>query len=231
MKKTLSVITIASSLAGSLLSSQAYAKIEGSYLGVDVLRSSTKAKGTSSLENDNMNSNEPYYNQGNARDSDRGVGVNYKYAFNFNDFFVAPGISYDFLNNSMKANHASAINNYFSQAVKLKSALSLRTNFGYDINDQFAFYIPVGISRFDYDIKTTDVTSTKMVRTNKSNQEFAAFIGVGFSYQPIKNWAVNLEYNKYQNLKLTSSTATIDGGHIIVKTNVDMLKLGVSYKF
>lgn len=231
MKKTLSVITIASSLAGSFLSSQAYAKTEGSYLGVDVLRSSTKAKGTSSLENDNMNANEAYYNHLNVRDSERGVGVNYKYAFNFNDFFVAPGISYDFLNNSMKASHASASDNYFSQAVKLKSALSLRTNFGYDINDQFAFYVPVGISRFDYDIKTTDVTITQMVKTSRSNHESAAFIGLGFSYQPIKNWSVNLEYNKYQNLKLTSSTATIDGGHIIVKTNVDILKLGVSYKF
>lgn len=227
MKKTLSLIAIAS----SLLTSQAYAKTEGNYFGVDVLRSTTKAKSYSSLANDNTNGNEIYYDHSNRRDSHRGVGLNYKYAFNFNNFFVAPGISYDFLNNNMKAGYASSSTSYFSQTVKLNSAFSLRANLGYDINDQFAFYVPVGISQFNYEIKTTDANSTTTLNSKRSSNKSAAFIGLGFSYQPIKNWVVNLEYNKYQSLKLTSATATIDGGQIISKTNISMMKLGLAYRF
>ncbi len=226
MKKTLSLIAI----AGSLLATSAYAKTEGNYFGIDVLRSTAQVKSTSTLASDNVGSAAPYYNH-NKKDSAYGFGLNYKYAFNFNKFFVAPGISYDFLNNDVKSNHITASNNYFSQNVKLKSAVSLRANLGYDINDQFAVYVPVGISQFQYDINTTDVSAGSSVSQKKSSNKSAAFIGFGFSYEPVKNWVMNLEYNKYQNLKLTSGTATVDGGQISAKTNVSMVKLGLAYRF
>lgn len=226
MKKALSLITI----AGSLLASNAYAKTEGNYLGIDVLRSTAKVKSTSTLASDNVGSSEPYYNF-NKKDSAYGVGLNYRYAFNFNNFFVAPGVSYEFLNNDVKSGYGSSSTNFFSQSVKLKSSVSLRANLGYDINDQFAVYVPVGISQFYYDIKTSDNGGGSSVNGKKSNSKSAAFIGFGFSYEPVKNWVMNLEYNKYQNLKLTSGTATIDGGQISAKTNVDMVKLGLAYRF
>lgn len=226
MKKTLSLIAI----AASLLTSQAYAKTEGNYVGIDVLRSTAKVKSTSTLASDNVGSSEPYYNH-NKKDSAYGLGLNYKYAFNFNNFFVAPGVSYEFLNNDVKSGYGSSSSNFFSQSVKLKSSVSLRANLGYDINDQFAVYVPVGISQFYYDIKTSDVGGGNSVNAKKSDSKSAAFIGFGFSYEPVKNWVMNLEYNKYQNLKLKSGTATIDGGQISAKTNVDVVKLGLAYRF
>jgi opacity protein-like surface antigen len=226
MKKTLSLIAI----AGSLLTSQAYAKTEGNYVGIDVLRSTAKVKSTSTLASDNVGSSESYYNHS-KKDSAYGFGLDYKYSFNFNNFFVAPGVSYEFLNNDVKAGYGSSSTNFFSQSVKLKSSVSLRANLGYDINDQFAFYVPVGISQFSYDMQTTDVSGGSTVNSKKSNHKSAAFIGFGFSYEPVKNWVVNLEYNKYQNLKLTSGTATVDGGQISAKTNVDVMKLGLAYRF
>ncbi|MBM5782828.1 MAG: porin family protein [Pelagibacterales bacterium] len=226
MKKTLSLIAI----AGSLLSTSSYAKTEGNYVGIDVLRSTAKVKSTSTLASDNSGSAEPYYNHS-KKDSAYGVGLNYRYAFNFNNFFVAPGISYEFLNNEIKSGFASTSDNYFSQKTNLKSSLSLRANLGYDINDQFAVYVPVGISQFYYDIKTADSDGSSVVNAKKSNSKSAAFIGFGFSYEPVKNWVMNLEYNKYQNLKITSGTATIAGGQISAKTNVDVVKLGLAYRF
>ncbi len=227
MKKTLSLIAV----AGSLLASSAHAKTEGNYVGIDVLRSSAKVKSTSTLASDNSGSAEPYYNHS-KKDSAYGVGLNYRYAFNFNNFFVAPGISYEFLNNEIKSGFASTSDNYFWQKTNLKSSLSLRANLGYDINDQFAVYVPVGISQFYYDIKTGDADGfNPSVNAKKSSSKSAAFIGFGFSYEPVKNWVMNLEYNKYQNLKLTSGTATIAGGQISAKTNVDVVKLGLAYRF
>ncbi len=226
MKKTLSLIVI----AGSLLTTSAHAKTEGNYFGFDVLRSSAKVKNTSTLASDNVGSSEPYYNHG-KKDSTYGFGLNYKHAFNFNNFFVAPGISYEFLNNDLKSGYGRSSDNFFAQSVKLKSSVSLRTNFGYDISDQFAVYIPVGISQFYYDIKTTDVVGGNSINTKKSNSKSAAFIGFGFSYELVKNLVMNLEYNKYQNLKLTSEVATLEGGQISAKTNVDVVKIGLAYRF
>ena len=133
MKKTLSLIAI----VGSLFATSAYAKTEGNYVGIDVLRSTAKVKSTSTLASDNADGLGSFYNHKN-RDSAYGFGLNYKCAFNFNNFFVAPGISYEFLNNDVKSGFIDDSSNYFSQNIKLKNSVSFRTNVGYDINDQFA---------------------------------------------------------------------------------------------
>jgi opacity protein-like surface antigen len=226
MKKTLSLLVITI----SLLNSQAYAKTQGNYFGIDISRNTAKVKSTSSVASDNSFGNTLFYNH-NKKNSAYGFGLNYKYAFNFNNFFVAPGISYEFLNNQIKSSYGNSSNDFFSQNVKLKSAISLRANIGYDINDQFALYAPIGISQFSYDIRTLDVSGSDKISSKKSNHESVAFIGLGFSYEPFKNWLVNLEYNKYQNLKLTSGKATFNNGQIHAKTNVDLMKIGLAYRF
>jgi opacity protein-like surface antigen len=123
------------------------------------------------------------------------------------------------------------VNDPYEQTMKLNSQLTFQTNFGYDINDQFAAYIPVGVSLFSYELKTSDTYGSSAVTTKKSGSESALFFGVGFAYAPVKNWVVNLEYNKFQSFKVTSQTATLSGGQIVAQTNVDALKVGVSYKF
>lgn len=227
MKKTLSLIAI----VGSLLTTSAYAKTEGNYFGVDVLRSASKVKSASTLASDQIGDAAPYYAH-NKKDSSYGVGLNYKYAFNFNGFFIAPGASYTMLDNNVKAGYPGTSDDPYSQSMKLKSQLTFQTNFGYDINNQFSTYIPVGISSFSYTLNTSDNDGLGTIVTpRKSGRESAIFFGLGFSYEPIKNWVVNLEYNKFQNFKITSPTATTNGGQISTKTNVDMLKLGLAYRF
>ena len=227
MKKTLSLIVVLI----SLLSSQAYAKTEGNYVGIIASRNIVKIKNTSTLASDNEEGLNKFYNQSN-KNSKYGFGFNYKYAFNFNNFFVAPEVSYESLNNEINSGFFDESDNYFSQKLKLKNAITLKSNLGYDINDQLAFYVPVGISKFGYDIETTDVFGVHRKFTKKSNNQSAIFIGFGLSYEPVKNWILNLEYNKYQNFKLTSvEKATNDGGTINAKTNLDAIKLGLSYRF
>ena len=89
------------------------------------------------------------------------------------------------------------------------------------------FYVPVGISQFSYDIKTNDVGGSDVTNNRKTGNKSAAFIGFGFSYEPVKNWVMNLEYNKYQNFKINSGTATNNGGQIRAKINVDVVKIGL----
>lgn len=227
MKKTLSSIIIVI----SLFSSQAYAKTQGNYLGFNISRNTLKIKSASTLASFNTMDMSRFYSLSD-KNSKYGFGFNYKYAFNFNNFFVAPEIAFDLLNNEINSSIIRQYNSYFSQKIKLKNAISLKANLGYDFSDQLAFYIPLGISKIGYDIQTTDIAYTDNQVTKKSGYKSSAFIGFGFSFQPIKNWVVNLEYNKYQNFKITSdNNATLVGGKISAKINLDLMKLGISYRF
>ena len=227
MKKTLSSIIIVI----SLFSSQAYAKTEGNYLGFNISRNTQKIKSASTLASFNTMDMSRFYSLSD-KNSKYGFGFNYKYAFNFNNFFVAPEIAFDLLNNEINSSIIRQYNSYFSQKINLKNVISLKANLGYDFSDQLAFYIPLGISKIGYDIQTTDVVDINNKGTKKSGYKSSAFIGFGFSYQPIKNWVVNLEYNKYQNFKITSdNNATLVGGKISAKINLDLMKLGISYRF
>ncbi|MES2677165.1 MAG: outer membrane beta-barrel protein [Pseudomonadota bacterium] len=226
MKKTLPLIVIASSI---FLASQANAKTEGNYAGIDLIKNSVQVNSHSNLASDQENFSEFYTHKKN--DSGYGVGINYKYAFNFDNFFIAPGVSYNLLNNEAKTGFDDGFAPY-SQSMKLKSQLSFQTNFGYDITDQFSAYVPVGVSLFSYELNTSDNNgSGGVINNKKSGVESALFFGFGLAYEPIKNWVVNLEYNKFQSFEVTSATATVDGGKIVAKNNVDALKVGVSYKF
>ena len=227
MKKILSLIIIVI----SLFSSQAYAKTEGNYFGFNISRNTLKIKSTSTLASFNTMDMSRFYSLSD-KNSKYGFGFNYKYAFNFNNFFVAPEIAFDLLNNEINSSIIRQYNSYFSQKIKLKNVISLKANLGYDFSDQLAFYIPLGISKIGYDIQTTDIAFTYNQVTKKSGYKSSAFIGFGFSYQPVKNWVVNLEYNKYQNFKITSdNNATLVGGKISAKINLDLMKLGISYRF
>jgi hypothetical protein len=86
MKKLL----IISSLIASLTAASANAKTEGSYLGIDLLKTNTQVKGTGIGEDYGVG----WFNT-KAKDSSIGFGLNYKYAINMNNFFIAPGLFYE----------------------------------------------------------------------------------------------------------------------------------------
>ena len=225
MKKTLSLIAIVI----SLISFQAYAKTEGNYVGINLLRSNLKTD-SSSFSGVDKNS---FYNRKN-KISKNGIGLNYKYAFNFNNFFIAPEISYDSLNNETTSAsfYSKNIENFgsFMQNLRIKNAISLKSNFGYDFNDKFAFFIPLGVSRFGYEVESNDSSINSLKTSSKSANKSVIIGGLGLSYQKNKNWILNLEYNKYQNFKI-NSVANNNSGKTITKTNLDAIKLGLSYRF
>jgi len=221
-------ILIATALIGAFYSSLALAKTEGGVIGIDLIRSSAQVKSNSDSADD---AHLTQYYSHKKKDSGYSVGVNYKYAFNFNDFFIAPGLSYNLINNEVKAGYSRSSDDFYSQSVKLNNQISFQTNLGYDVSDKFAVYVPVGVSSFGYEIKTSDVSGSS-VTTKKTGRESSIFYGLGLSYQPAKNWAMNLEYNKFQDLKLTSANAaTISGGTIKANVGINIVKLGFAYRF
>ena len=71
MKKTLSLIAIVI----SLLSSQAYAKTEGNYVGIIASRNIVKIKNTSTLASDNEEGLNKFYNQSNKNRKSRSCSL------------------------------------------------------------------------------------------------------------------------------------------------------------
>ena len=216
------------------LNSNAFAKTEGSYLGIDVVRNSINVD-TSSNSPEEID--KLHYNH-KTTDNSYGVGLSYKHAFNFDNFFIAPAISYNLINSEAKSSFQEILPNSqksYLQKTKVESQVNLQANFGYDVTDNFAFYIPVGASLVRYQVDTDD----RYKRTNgsgysiskKLGRETVGFIGLGFSYQIAKNLVMNLEYNKFQEIEVKSPQATLNDSDINTKINLDSVKLGLAYKF
>lgn len=75
--------------------------------------------------------------------------MSYKYAFsNFDNFFIAPGVSYAFVNNDVKAGYSTSSSDAYSQVVTLDNQLNFQANFGYDACDQFAVYVCRSVFQF-----------------------------------------------------------------------------------
>ncbi len=205
LKQTLYLVTLAMSVFSG---SKALAKTQGSYAGVDLLRTKAEHKyKQSGLIN---------FSSSKFDDSAFGYGVNYKYALNFNGLFLAPVVFYENLNTESKDSD--------NDSVSLKNRYGAKLELGYDFSDEFALYVSGGVAKVSYEVDWSSVNR------KKTGNDTAAIIGVGILFYPAKNLALNLDYNIQ---KLTLGAPTSGGGLIRteVDTDVSVIKFGVSYHF
>lgn len=148
MKKLLIISLLIASLAAT--SANAGTKAEGSYLGFDILKANTevRASNISKANTDNSFNTE-------TKDSRIGFGINYKYVINMNDFFIAPGIFHESIGAETKVYNAVG---KYTQNVKISSRQGAKFDFGYNIMDKFATYIPLGLASTNYSLSTKDIT-------------------------------------------------------------------------
>lgn len=220
MKKLILITT----LVASLSTSSAFAKTEGSYAGIDVLRAKANVKTTKVSDTNN----DTYFDT-NSSDSQTGFGVQYKYAINMNDFFIAPGFFYE--NLGLEAKNSDAVNQY-EQSVKIQNRYGVKFDLGYDLMDNLAIYAPLGYSMVNYELKTNDYFDSSSLVTKTTGRKSAFFYGLGLSFAATDKVVVNLEYNRSSiNLVSGGNVALIGNTTLKAKTNLDLIKLGVAYKF
>ncbi len=188
-KKLFAVVSLATTIA----TSSAFAKTEGNYVGVDALATQYKVQNANDTRNDNI-----HY----------GVGVNYKYAFNMDNIFVAPGIFYNFNDAENRAKGSD----YKSE---MKYSYGVKADLGYDITDKFAAFVTLGYQEARLDASQPSVVYYKDATTE------SIIYGLGAKYSVTNNIDVALayEYNNYTK----SGTANA--------YNPELMKLGVAYKF
>ena len=134
MKKLL-ILTF---IIGITLPGIANSKTEGSYFGVDILLTEVEYEGVDRFS--------------------PGLGFNYKYAFNFSDFYIAPTI---YFNN----NEAKASKNINSKTIDL--SYGGRFDFGYDLTERFSLFAALGFQQNHetYRINENDTTHKNLYLT------------------------------------------------------------------
>ncbi len=206
--KKLNKIAAASIIAASFFSSSAFAKTEGSYLGLDVLSSRASHK-----YSDGNSLTSSYY--GTFKDNAIGYGVNYKYAFNYGNFFVAPGLFVEKIGTkSIDRDH---------DPVTIDNRYGAKIDFGYDITENFAAYLTAGIANVSYKV------DWKSINKKNSDTQVAGLAGAGLLFHPHKNVTLSVEYN-FQSLDLDAPKAS-NGNITKVKTDINTAKIGVAYHF
>ena len=207
MKKNLIVTTIATTFV--FMASQAIAKTEGSYVGVDLLSVNSSHQ---YAQSNVIASNFDKFNN-----TATGFGLNYKYAFNANKIFFAPNAFYEKLGTK-----ADSINKLGNTSLSVESRYGVKFDFGYDVSDNFALYVTGGLANVNYSVDWKIATGQK-----KSGGKIGGIIGLGANYYPHQNVAISLEYN-FQKLDL----ATPDNGGINqAKTEISAVKIGAAYHF
>lgn len=200
---------ITATIVASLFSSIASAKTEGNYVGVDVLRSSSSA-GTSKWTDGSDN----FISDSKIKDSDQiSLGVNYKYAVNFNNFFVAPVVFFDYTNISAK--------DFVGDDWKLTARAGARLDLGYDVTDKIAVFVNAGLANNYYDV------DWKSEGARKKDSDLSATFGAGVKYSILDNMDVGLTYEKSE----FEMESPVTPGKQLTKFDIDVIKVGAAFKF
>jgi len=206
--------------------SLAFALPDGSHLGIDVSRSTSAVK-TYKVSPDNSAT----YFDTISKGDQVGYGINYKYMMSTSWLMHSPEFFCDRIGSEAKINDTT---NRYSQTLNVKNRCGARIDIGINLMRDLTIYAPLGYSLTSYELKTRSYSSTGTELTTTTNgAKFATLYGVGIMAVPIDNVVLSLEYNRQVlnirsrgNVALNSSETSLRA-----KTNLDMIKFGISYRY
>jgi opacity protein-like surface antigen len=215
-------------------------KTEGSYAGLDLFGTKTTliVKNTylpeycseyqTEIEKDHETNGCTYYEKPALTNNSYGLGLTYKYAFNFNKFFIAPGIFFE-QNNHRAVNG----NNRALTRLQIKNRYGIRTDFGYDIK-RFAPYLTIGYAEVSYRSRGDgfDMDSNR-VSSVKNGVNGNVFYGAGLKFNLTSSLSLNTEYN-FQKVTLKTNLHPSIQNYLLKTdflTRMDTVKTGLYYKF
>lgn len=222
MKK---IFVVTSAIATLMTSQAALAKTQGSYLGMDAISTKTTFYTRQNITETPYDVNQvPSHSH-----TSYGFGLNYKYALNFNDFFIAPGLILE--QNSVGGSRVDGID---EERIQVRNRYGVKADIGYDISKTIAPYLTIGYAEVSYKTRGSGVDVDGNLFTAVNNgQSGNWFGGAGVKLDIGNNFALNLEYN-YQRIKANTtippqSTFYLDKTSFM--TRLDIVKLGLSYNF
>lgn len=195
-------------------------KTAGHFVGADLILTDVRfyERFTRNTQPLPVNTQPSYSNDG------VGGGVSYKYAFNFDDFFIAPGIFFEKNNTTASADQPKNL-----ERIDINQRLGVKSDLGYDINKWFAPYLTGGYDRVSY--TTQNYSNSGGTKSYvKSSHAWDWYYGAGLKIRLNDNFAFNFEYNRESFLAKTYVVNTISYvGYY--KTTLNIYKAGLSYNF
>ena len=167
-----------------------------------------------------------------------GMGVSYKYALNFNDFFIAPGFFYEKLNTSVNGStkaYPDPENNFAK--VDIKNRYGFFADVGYDFNQFISPYFIAGYSWARYTTgngilyKTPEEKESQSAIKNSTAGSYVYGIGIKTAYN--QNISFNFELQTQSiEMKTNTNLPLNDYGYQAnYKGRLNTLKLGAFYNF
>ena len=233
-KTALSTAFLATSLSNTSL-----AKTQGHYVGISAI-------------NTEINITKEQYDAGsitlgaysNKRDYDKinkfGFGLEYKYAFNYKNFFIAPKISYDYNNIDEYTQNLIltqdkdfiSIGYLFNLHTKSKQSYGIGFDIGYDINSKLSIYNIIQIRRLSfsksriYDTGSilTDRTKTDLNQGNIYINNFTYGFGIKYQIEPNFDIFANYEISTRHGEKGFKK-------NYYSPTGYNVARVGISYNF
>lgn len=203
-------------------------KTEGHYVGVDLISTRAEFHERFRTQSKDMQNQESYSNFG------FGGGLSYKYAFNFDNFFIAPGVFTEFNNTEVHGKYKSTRNDL--QSLEINNRTGIKADIGYDF-DRISPFLTIGHAIVSYkSLNWTQYNSSAPIyQFENSGSNGSYFYGAGFNYKLKDNISVGFEYN-HQDIWAKTTTPFIDNigaklWHGRYKTRLDIYKVGINYKF
>lgn len=201
-----------------------YPYTSGSYIGVDFVNTETSYLVRYQAISGEWTSYPP-----SNKASNQGIGLSYKYAFNFNRFFIAPGIFFE--QNGLggeKVRGRDGVN------LKISNHYGIKSDFGYDLTRTIAPYVIFGYGRLDY--RTTaaglDIDNNILTAQRRGHDNNWLY-GAGLKINIEKNIALNLEMTSQQIL-LDADIPPESSDYLRDSSfagRLNIFKIGLTYNF
>jgi len=236
--KSTSLLVFSLIIAAIPLSNKSHAsnyQSKGHYLGLDLLKSNVKFY---ERYIQNYNNQTTYVIEEQDHNSEYGVGINYKYYFNFNNFFIAPGVFFE--NNETTADTKHRKTHGDLRYLEVDNRFGVKTDVGYDINKYFSPYLTGGFARINYETGNIALLGSELVNSTKINSSVSSwYYGIGFKSNIYENINISFEFNRHKfDAKAYANNEVITnrlGNAYNVQTKYDaqlnVLKFGLSYNF
>ena len=169
-------------------------------------------------------------------DKGYGLGLDYKYAFNFNKFFIAPGIFYEKLNTGSGPSLGSEFYSASSTITRLevRDRYGLKMDVGYDMSQNISPYFSLGYSWVDYLSKNGGCLIDDCQSKLKHGVDGSIIYGLGMKFNYSKNLSFNIEGNIQKFVaKTDASVSNISylEYQAIYRAKIKTIKIGTSYNF
>jgi len=192
-----------------LFSNSAFAQL---YIGLDAIGSNASYKQT---RNPNSDAASVVEKNNNNSDMSFGMGINIGYNIKIENFFIAPEISYEFLNNNSEVKF---VDDDLEHHLQIQGRSMGKISFGYSLSKNFDIFASIGASQASLRLTDVGEKSDKLIHRYNQSPVFGGGVRINFN----ENWGMKIAYD-YQKINVKSHSVNVNDSFLVVDFNDNVL--------